>query len=292
MLSYLRLNGVDLLDYTTSDGTGHRDVASVTGLVGLGAPRGESKRKTERHGNTNRGRHMDSRIISVEGEAWGTDDTACEKQWREVEAAFYATLLTDDGALLEWGIGALDLQAYVKLTGDLLPAITNPASSLPYQAQVEQLDPRAYAQVRQTAVGANLAVGGGGLVFPFTFPILFTPSTGGIAHVANLGNIETPPVVRVYAGAVAPLISPWYSLGSTGEVVKITGTVDSNSYLEIDHAKRTVKINGNALRMSLLDTPNSTFFDVPPGDDIVRLIASNFGAGAHIEVDTRDAYGG
>lgn len=122
-----------------------------------------------------------------------------------------------------------------------------------------------------------------------TFPLDFDESAGGVAVVENAGKIETPPLVRVYG----PATSPRYVLGSSGDEVKINGEIASGDFLEIDHATRTVKLNGTTKRMNLLDVPASRFFDLPAdADDEVRMLALSYSAGAHIEVESRDAYGG
>ncbi len=288
MLTYLRLDGTDLHDHV--EGAGARDVARATGLVGLSAPRGESRALTEQHGSINRARWLSSKLITIEGECWGDTIDDAYAQYAEVEEAFYGTLSDPAGKLLEWPRMDLtdDLQAPVKLAGELMPPIEEGAALLRYQAQVEQMDPRAYSQTLKSVIGADLAEGGGGLMFPFTFPLDFTESAGGIADVVNGGRIETPPLVRIYG----PVTSPRYVLDASDLLVKIVGEVGSGDYLEVDHAKRTVKLNGTTLRMNLLDAPTSRFFDVPTGEHELRLFASNFGAGARIEVELRDAYGG
>lgn len=289
MLTYVRLDGTELHDYTTGDGHGHRDLTRVAGLVGLSAPRGSSTANTEQHGTTNRNRWLGSKIITLEGECWGVTHADAYAQFDEVADAFYRTLTDPAGKLIEWPRpDGIALRARVKLVGDVAPPLEEGGAVLVWQAQVEQMDPRAYSQTLDTVVGADLSAGGGGLMFPFTPPLDFDESAGGIATVTNDGKLETPPVVRIYG----PVTSPRYVLDSSEVGVKIIGEVASGDYLEIDHAKRTVKLNGTTRRMNLLDTLNSQFFDVPTGVHTVRLLALNYGAGAHLRVETRDAHGG
>lgn len=286
MLEYLRLDGIDLLDYEPTPGRG-REIARIEGLVGLGTPRGDSRARSEAHGAINRSRYQNSKIISIDGETWGATVEEAFAEYDEVSDAFNRTL--EEGTkLLTWKrYGSLELQARVKAAGLSAP-IEESAAMLRYQGQLEQTDPRSYSQTLRTAIGADLTAGGGGLVFPFVPPIMFGASAGGVANVVNGGKIETPPKVRIYG----PVTSPQYLLDTSGFGVKITGEVLAGEYLEVDHANRTVKLNGTTLRMNLLDAPASRFFDVPRGPHTIRLLAINFGAGAHIEVETRDAYAG
>jgi hypothetical protein len=154
--------------------------------------------------------------------------------------------------------------------------------------QLRQADPRAYSQTLATVVGDVLSVGGGGLLFPFLFPIMFSGSGGGVANVVNGGIAPTPPVIRVYGSVTAPEIV----LLTTGERMVLTGEVPAGEYIELDHGARTVRIGGQTDRMSLLDDAASTFFDVPPGAHAIRMLAGNFDLTAHLEVDMRAAYAG
>lgn len=285
MLTYLRLGGVDLHDFV--EGAGARDVTRVAGLIGLGAPRGESQPLTEQHGSVNRGRWMSSKIVTIEGECWGTTISDAYDQYAIVEQAFYEALTNPAGSVLEWPRmdAADDLQAQVKLAGELLPPIEEGAALLRYQAQVEQMDPRAYSQTLKTIEGVALT--SEGLAFPLKFSFDFNQG-GGIVEVVNAGRIETPPVVRIFG----PVTDPSYALDSSSSMIKVTGAIAAGDYLEVDHAKRTVKLNGSILVMDLLDAPASRFFDIPPGAHELRLLAPSFGVGAHLQVNLRDAYGG
>lgn len=290
MLDYLRLDGTDLHDYRVANG--ERDVVRVEGLVGLPGPKGESSNVAEGHGKRNRNRWLDSKLVVVEGECWGNTLTDAYTMFDDVSDAFYRTLTDPAGKLLSWqhGNGGRALQALVKLAGPITPPLEEGAALLRYQAQVEQMDPRAYEQALSTVVGGALNATGGGLTFPLVFPLAFTESTGGAANVVNAGRVETPPIVRIYG----PVTSPRYLLDGapSGEQVKINGSIGSGDFLEVDHAKRTVKLNGTTLRSNLLDVPASRFFDVPKGAHEIRLVALNFGVGAHVEVDLRGAFVG
>lgn len=265
-----------------------RQVANADGLYGWPSPRSATRQRTERHGSYDRSRWLGEKIVSLDGEMWDASIGAAFASFDTVLAAFYETLKTP--GLLRWrrAGGGLALQAAVKLAGDIAPPLAEGAALLKWQAQLRQADPRAYSQAATTIVGGDLSAAGGGGVFPIRFPIAFGPSGGGVAIVTNGGIADTPPIIRLYG----PLTSPRALLVTTGEQVVLTGDIAAGDYLELDHQTATVRLNGNTLRMGLLDAANSTFFEVPPGVHTIRVLASNYGVGAHGEITTRDAYGG
>lgn len=471
MLDYLRLNDLDLLDFT--DGTAHRDISRIEGLLGLAQPRGESKVRSEAHGVTNRSRFMSSKMVSIEGECWGITSAEARQQFSKVEAAFYATLTEPRGAWLLWPkdgvddggpvveyladptfetaeinlypyygdvsttavestawlyadcsqsmlvtdntgvsgsnrdvavkaagleavtpgvsytgtavvnvtgalrssgvgvaiifedeagsqtivdgawvntgagvktptvtavapagaviahlrihtyglniaapfylghveivetgevagtlLGGVDtkgrlaypsdaLGARVKLAGVLTAPLEGGAAYVPYQAQVEQLDPRAYAQVEAIRKSGTPIDSTGGFGFPFSFPFGFSENAETSVEVTNAGEVETPPTIRIYG----PVSNPRY-VNEAGAQIKIIGDVEYGSYLEIDHGARTVKVNGIASAMRFLDAPESTFFELDPGAQVISMYVDSYGAGSYLEVRSRDAYAG
>lgn len=265
-----------------------RQVANADGLYGWPSPRSATRPRTERHGSYDRSRWLPEKIVSLDGEVWDASIGAAFASFDTILTALYETLKAP--GTLRWrraGAG-LALQAAVKLAGDITPPLAEGAALLKWQAQLRQADPRAYAQTLQTIVGADLAAAGGGLLFPFRFPIAFTPSGGGSAVVTNGGIADTPPIIRLYG----PLTSPRVLLVTTGEQVLLTGDIAAGDFVELDHQAATVRLNGNTLRMGLLDSANSTFFDVPPGAHTIRVLASVYAPGGHGEILLRDAYGG
>lgn len=265
-----------------------RAVARASGLFGWPGPRSAVTPRTEQHGDNDRSRYLEGKVITLEGEVWNATPQAAEAEFDAIEQAMFETLRVP--GLLKWvrANGGLALQAYVKFAGGDEPVLEEGAAMLRYMRQLRQSDPRAYSQALTTAVGNALTVGGGGLVFPEPFPWLFTSSGGGDAAVVNSGIAPTPPLIRVYGYATAPEIV----LLTTGERVKLTGEIGVGEYFELDHAARTVRLGGQTDRMSLFDDAASSFFEIPPGTHTVRLLSGNFDAAAKLEVDTRGAYAG
>lgn len=104
--------------------------------------------------------------------------------------------------------------------------------------------------------------------------------------MTNQGRVETPPVLRIHGGCVNPQVL----MTSTGERIVIAGEVQAGSYLELDVFQRTVKLDGETNRFNLLDSEQTTWFELPVGETTLRLLASSFDSAAHVEVLYRDAY--
>lgn len=180
----------------------------------------------------------------------------------------------------------LDLQKLVKLASDVDPILSESAPVIRWQAQFRAQDPRAYSQTLQSVTGATMASSPGGLTFPRTFPITFAASAGGTTAVLNNGNRSTPPIFRLYGGCTSPQI---LLVGTAGKIT-LTGTIDPGSYLEINVAERTIRLNGTSNALHLLDPANTTWFELPPGPSTIRALAQSFDTTARCDVIFRDAY--
>lgn len=289
MLSYVRIDGIDF--HAHADANGAREVARADGLLGIGPPRDRSRARQERHGATDRTRFLADKVWTLEGEVWGIAQEDAYNKWYEIERVLYSMLRTGP-KVCEWqqGLTGRAFRGMLTLASDVRPPLEEGAAVLRYTAQVRFAKGYVLSQTLRTIVGGDLTAGGGGGMYPTTYPFMYGESGGGVAIVQNPGTVETPPIVRVHG----PATSPRYVLGSTGQQVKLVGEIGASDFIEVDHDERTVKLNGGTSRMNMLDTANSTFFDIPPAaapaTDIVSMLAVTFGAGAHLEVDTRDAY--
>lgn len=289
MLTYVRIDGVEF--HAHADANGAREVVRADGLLGIGTPRDRTRARQERHGSTDRTRFLGDKVWTLEGEVWGVEQEDAFDKWYEIERVLYSMLRTGP-KLCEWrqGLTGREFRGMLSLASDVRPPLEEGAAVLRYTAQVRFAAGHVFAQALRSIVGGDVAEGGGGGTYPTTYPFMYGESSGGLAVVQNPGTVETPPLVRVYG----PVTSPRYVLVSTGQQVKLVGEIGAGDYVEVDHDARTVKLNGSADRLNMLDTPNSNFFAIPPAaapaTDEVRMLAVVFAAGAHIEVETRDAY--
>lgn len=178
------------------------------------------------------------------------------------------------------------LQRLVKLDGDLDPPFQEGQAVLTYQAQFFSEDPRAYSQTLQLITGTALSASGGGRTIPTPFNYTYSSSGGGTASFTNAGNRPTPPIFRIYGMCVNPVIA------IVGGSLKLSflGTIANGDYLEIDVAKRTVKLNGASNRLNFLDSANTTWFELPKGTSNLQLIAGTFDGTARLDVLGRSAF--
>ena len=284
MLDYLTLGDTPIhLDTAASK----RIARQVAGLEALAAPRQTTRPRPSAHGSIDTTRYSDGQLIVVDAECAGDDEVEAFSEWDEVKAALLATL--PDGSPLKWRRGAdgPELQRTVKLASLVDPPMDSIASQLVYQAQLHSSDPRAYSQTLQQIEGEALTDAGGGFTFPLTFPFTFTESSGGEAVCTNNGSRGSPPIVEIHGYATSPAVV----LTETGERVQLTGEISAGEFIEIDFFERTVLLNGTTDRRNLLDNGASRFFELPrEATSTVRLVATNWDAGAHVVVRFRDAY--
>lgn len=142
------------------------------------------------------------------------------------------------------------------------------------------------SQTEETASSDALTGTGGGLSFPEAFPWSFTGSAGGQVTVSNDGTATAYPILRIYGGASAPVITHVDS----GKRLVFTGAVGAGDYLEVDLFERTVKLNGTTNRLNLLDIVNTEWFGLNLGSNILRMTSGSFDATARLDVLLRDAY--
>lgn len=263
-----------------------RLIERLDGLLGIRV-REVVQARPSRHGSRNRTRYLDDRVISANGATFHGATAA--GAWANYDAVASALAgAVDTPRLLRWTRGDVDLQTLVQTT-ELQSGIEVSRRCVMTQYQLRAEDPRAYAQELETAFGAALSAGGGGKVYPYTYPRNYVSSSGGIAEVDNTGSLHTPPVLRVY-GTVAGAFK--LRLLSTGEDIVFSedATVAVGDFLEVDVYQRTVKLNGVADRASVLDHSANTWWELPPGEHTVQLIAGSFDASARVDVLYRPAY--
>lgn len=268
--------------------TTKRCLALVTGLLGIGPLRDSRRVRPQAHGGIDETRWEDGRLINMEGEVFSPGDMAdAYAEFRALAGVFLQTLDVAP-ALLKWteaGSG-LSLQRLVKLAGEVDPPIEEGAALLKYQAQFFAEDPRAYSQTLTTESSDALSEAAGGIIAPFTAPLLASQSSGGTVTLNNDGNRPTPPTFRVYGRCVDPAI---VHVGSGTRIV-LAGTVPAGSYLELDTQNRTVKMDGTTSQLGFLDSANSTWREASAGSTQWRLIASDFDEDCRLDVLARSAY--
>lgn len=276
----------------SDDETSKRNLTSALGLRGLQNLRTSQRVRAQAHGSINETRFESGREITLVGEI--ASQVSIEDAFSEFTAISEAMVQTLDygPALLKWTEGATGnaLQMLVTVDGDLDPTIQEGQALLDYQALLFAEDPRAYSQDETTETGITLSTSGGGHIFNTTYPRTYASSGGGTVSWTNDGNRDTPPIFHI----VGQCVNPQIVLVGAGQRLVFNGTVDAGSYLEVDVAHRTVKLNGTTNRLNFYDSANSTWFNLPGGDGGVtsnlQLIASSFDSNALLTVIGRSAW--
>lgn len=279
--NYITLDGESLHDDTPNS---KRILDNAQGLQGIAPIRSVKRVRPGGDGGINTSKWEDAATIVIGGQVAGDTHIEMFSEWDQVKAAMRRS--KDDPVLLKWQRGdvGLELQREVKLDGEVPDPVGDIGTILRYQAMFNSPDPLAYSQTLQVITGDPLTGGGGGLTFPMTFPFTFSGSSGGGATVTNGGTEPTPPIFRVHGFITAPQIV----LGT--DRIVMTGEVQNGQYLEIDVQEETIKLGGTVDRASQLDEDASTFFRLPVGESIPRLVGGSFDGSAALEVRFRDAY--
>lgn len=127
------------------------------------------------------------------------------------------------------------------------------------------------------------------LGFPFGFPFGFRARPSSRVAIINAGSVDTPPLLMLVGKLVSPEITITRTDGTTDSLT-FSGTIDAGDELHVDTADRTVLLNGDADRISLLDASASTWFTLPAGSTTLTLSATSAGDGAGLRVTWRDGY--
>jgi len=133
-----------------------------------------------------------------------------------------------------------------------------------------------------TAYGMQVSKGA---PFPWVFPVVFPPSTGGTVTAINAGSYPAKPVYRI----TGPVTTPRISNPATGQAIQINLTIGPGDLLIVDTASRAVRLNG-VNRNNALDV-GSSFFDVAPGGAALRYSSSDSNpTGSQLSIYTLDTY--
>lgn len=133
-------------------------------------------------------------------------------------------------------------------------------------------DPRMYDDVQSYAQSSGASTLGG-LGFPFAFPFAFGTATSGGLIATNEGTIATLPVLTVTAGS-GGLTSFTVRNETTGQLVTIVLTMNEAEQLIIDMDAKTVLLNGTASRIDSRVLPDSTWWGLEPGDNVLTFTTS------------------
>lgn len=157
-----------------------------------------------------------------------------------------------------------------------------------FQVGLVSKDSRIVSAAEQAQlIGAVGTVTLGGLEFPLAWPINFGGGEGiGSETIVNLGNTNARPAFRVDG----PITNPVIANDSTGEELRLNYTLNTGEYLEIDSVARSIRLAGTDDRYYALDFANSTWWQLRPGANTVRLRATAYATPAALTVSWRHSF--
>ncbi len=112
---------------------------------------------------------------------------------------------------------------------------------------------------------------------------------GSSITVAQSGNRPTPMTFKIHG----PITNPSIVRTSDGSRIALTGEIASGNYIEINTAERTVKLNGLASDLSMLNAQGTNWpaFEAPPNPKTVEYeLTGTTATAAYMEAIYRSAY--
>jgi hypothetical protein len=156
-----------------------------------------------------------------------------------------------------------------------------------FQATLVSTDVYALGSNEQSVViTAGAAAGETGIAHPITNPISTSLNATGQQFVVNQGDAPTWPRFRIDG----PITNPQVLNNTTGDLLALATTVNVGDYLDIYPELGRILLNGTADRYSALDFAQSEWWQIQPGSNDVRLLASSFSSPAAVTVYFRHAY--
>lgn len=150
-------------------------------------------------------------------------------------------------------------------------------------------DPRIYSQTLHSLTSSAASGSVTGVPWPIVWPANWGGGSGAaaIVSVTNVGNIDTPPVLRVY-GAIT---NPEVRNNTTGMSIYVDNLVlTAGQYVDIDVAARTAVTDAAVNVYNKVRFPASDWWLINPGSNDLELRATATGAGVQLTVYFRDAW--
>lgn len=156
-----------------------------------------------------------------------------------------------------------------------------------WQVTLVSTDVYALASTEQTVViTAGAAAGEVGIPDPIPDPITTSYNTTGQQYCVNAGDAPTWPRFRIDG----PIVNPQLLNNTTGKSVVLNYTLNSGEYLDVYPDRGAILAGGTADRYSALNFAASTWWQLQPGSNDVRLLASSYSSPAALTVYFRNAY--
>lgn len=144
-------------------------------------------------------------------------------------------------------------------------------------------DPRWYSDTEHSqALALGVATTGRGYDKSFDYGFGGSGSSG-VVSVSNAGTIGTLPTVRFNG----PVTNPYIENVTTGKTLRLTYTLGSGEYIDVNFVDATVLLAGTASRYY---AKSGDFWELVPGSNDIRFGAAAYDAAASATVTWRDAW--
>lgn len=236
--------------------------------LGSPAPRPVADVRPYQHGAVDRTAYYGPRVLELRGCIHATDKATLWSLLDDLKGnlalgSTHVLKFRRDGE-------TFDQRAEFRVDG---PVLTPVASGMtgPYvtwSVAIFCADPRFYSDTESSASYDPTTTGTGGLLFSLDFPLEFSGDGSATLDVVNEGNVGTPPTFTI----TGPVTNPIIDNDSTGESIYTTGVaLTSSQTLVINVADRTCLLDGTTNRPDLIDASATTWFDLEPGTNQLRM---------------------
>lgn len=259
------------------------------GIVGLGmpAPRTEHYDAANQHGADDHTRFHGGRFLTLTGVSWGDSSKTVWEAFDDVKGSLALGNPILQRNILRFRLTGRDADETIvaRVATPMDEQVIAP-DHIKWSVTLFAEDPRIYTNViRSYGYYPTAAPLPGGLTFPLTFPLVFSASgTAGTVEVSAGGNWSTPP----FMGVQGPVVNPIVENVTTGESLRFVANLGSSDALVLVSNAKLVALNG-ALRPDLLDAATSSWWELRPGTNVVRLSGSGMSSATALSVYFFDA---
>lgn len=221
-------------------------------------------------------------VISIPGKA-----AEAEQLLDEVQAVFSPHGdHVEEGVFSWWRRGKQPRMCFALLNRSAFPAdFATSTGKISGFLELEALDPRVYS-IEEAILQVGLPLIESGRIYPRTYPVVYPEASGG-GHIVveNIGNLSSPPILRVYG----PVTDPALLNSTSGREIKLTGSVGASDFIEIDVESGSIRLNGLEARRTMLN-PVSRWWELEPGANDIRFLARTNEVGSRLEIYARSAW--
>ena len=263
---------------------GDNDIG-LTNVEGLSPPdlRVDEIERASDHGSFIFAQWLSSRTITFEGDIIGNDTTDFNTKIDSLRAAFSPQAAP---LPLQFSIpGGVDKRVYCVPSRLVFPVNVDYSMQMGgWSAELRAEDPRIYSETYYNYdIGPYIE---NGITFNITFNVNFGGTSGGglSQTLTNNGTIGTFPYV-VFQG---PAVNPKLRNLTTGETLALNINLASTDIFVVDFQARTIMQDAYS-RYSSLDI-SSTWWQLAPGDNVIKLEAGSTTGSTKATVSYRDAW--